>query len=209
MSGNHVFWSHRLTPALRRRVEIAEAVAIEAQYRVHTEQALDLVAALAPRTPFDEAIDRYLEIMDLRDEHAETVRVHALASLAEHAGPANLELDLPDDAAPAEHHIEWKYATPLGAVRFVRRHMRRSAEEDLWTELVVARSEEALILEHVHHAVALIELLDDHVPPTQVLHHFLARLAVPGLRAHSVYQRTLARIADLQLPRTTARVAAD
>jgi len=209
MPSHHALLHHRIPTALRRRVELAEAVAIEAQFSTHAAQALELVSVLAPGLHFDEAIDRYIEIMDLREDDAETVRVRALSMLAETGDANDLEqgfVEQPNNARPS---FEWKYATPLGAVRFVRRHLRRSAAEDLWTEMVAARAEEALILDHIRHALELIDLLADQVPPTHVLHDYLARLEVPALRAHAVYQRTLARIADLELPRVTARATAD
>jgi hypothetical protein len=209
MPQHHTLLHHRIPDALRRRVELAEAVAIEAQFSTHAEQALELVSALAPAVPFDEAIDRYIEIMDLREDDAETVRVRALSMLAAGGSADNLEMQLFEEPADDRPAFEWKYATPIGAVRFVRRHLRRSAAEDLWTEMVAARAEEAVILDHLRHALDLIELLSEHLPPTEVLHDYLARLEVPAQRAHSVYQRTLARIADLELPRIAARTTAD
>ena len=49
-------WFQRLPGEIRRRLEIAEAAAAEARSDTHAQQALNLVAVLAPRMPFDEAV---------------------------------------------------------------------------------------------------------------------------------------------------------
>jgi hypothetical protein len=196
-------WFQRLPTDLRRHVEVAEAAAREGRVRVHAEQAVDLVAVLAPRMPFDEAIDHYIQIMDLGDEDSEVVRTRALVSL----GEADLKRELSHERTRTGWAIDWRYATPLGAVRFVRRQLRRSAEEDLWSELAAARAEEALIREHVRHALVFVDILEEHLPPTQGVSVYLDRLEVPSARAHSVYQRTLAQVAERRLPRLTRRAA--
>lgn len=190
-------WLQRLPAELRRRLELAEAAAREARYATHAAQALDLVAVLAPRMAFDNAVDRYIEIMRLADEDAEIVRNRALVTLADSALAANLV----QERHRAGRGLNWRYATPLGAVRFVRRQMRRSAEEDLWMELAAARAEEAVIRTHVEHALVFAELLDEHAPPPRAVSYYLDRLGVPAARAYAVYQRTLARLAEVQLPR--------
>lgn len=172
------------------------AAAIEARLDVHAEQALDLVAVLATRSPFDEAVKRYTEIMGLTEDDAQIVRTRALVGLAA-SGVAD---ELARERIPTPR-LNWRYATPLGAVRFVRRHLRRSAEEDLLMELAAARAEEALIRTHVRHALGVIELLGDLFPPTRSISVYLEQLQIPSSRARSIYQRTLARVASVELPR--------
>lgn len=190
-------WIQRLSPELRRRLELAEASAREAHSDTHAAQALELVAILAPRMPFDEAVDRYVEIMDLGGEEAELVRNRTLVALS--------DSEVGQELARERHRtglgLNWRYATPLGAVRFVRRQMRRSAEEDLWMELTAARAEEALILTHVRHALNFAHVLEDEAPPPRAVTFYLERLEVPTGRARSVYQRTVAEVARVQLPR--------
>ena len=64
-------WLQRMPPELDRKLERAEALAREALIDVHANLALDLVSILAPRMPFDDAIERYLETMDLDGEEKE------------------------------------------------------------------------------------------------------------------------------------------
>jgi hypothetical protein len=195
-------WFQRLPADLRRRLEIAQAAAEEARLDAHAQQALNLVAVLAPRMPFDEAVERYIDIMDLSGEDAETVHTRSLVALSD----AELGAHLARERHRTGWGLNWRYATPLGAVRFVRRQMRRNAEEDLWLELSAARAEEAVIRTHVRHALVYVEILDEHVPPTRAVSLYLDDLAVPASRARVVYQRVLARVADAELPRVPGPV---
>jgi hypothetical protein len=193
-------WFQRLSGERRRRLELAIAAATEARLDTHALQALNLVAVLAPRMPFDEAVERYVEIMSLSGDHAQIVRNRALVAL----GQAGVAEELAKERK-SSRGLDWRYATPLGAVRFVRRQLRRSAEEDLWMELSAARAEEALIRTHIKHALAFIDILEDQFPPTRAISLYLEQLEVPSTRARAVYQRALARVASAELPRLSPR----
>lgn len=189
-------WFQRLPSDLTRRLERAEASAREARNETHAAQALELVAILAPRIPFDEAVDRYIEIMGLVGDEAEIVRTRALVLLS--------DPQIEDDLASERHRgwsFDWRYATPVGALRYIRRHLRRNAEEDLWMELATARAEEALVRVHVEHALGFAKLLGEEAPPTRGISYYLNQLELPTTRAHAVYQRALAQLAETYLPR--------
>jgi hypothetical protein len=190
-------WTQRLPVDMRRRLELAEAAAIEARSDTHARQALDLVAVLAPRMPFDEAVERYIEVMGLAGDEAEIVHTRTLVAL----GDAGVGDELSRERHRENRRLNWRYATPLGAVRFVRRQMRRSAEEDLWLELSAARAEEAITRTHIRHALVFVDILEDFAPPPRTVALYLDQLAVPSTRARAVYQRTLAHVADDELPR--------
>jgi hypothetical protein len=194
-------WFQGLPAELRRRLELAEAAAREARSETHAEQAVRLVATLAQRLPFDEAVARYIEVVGLSGDEAEVVRTRALAMLNEQQAAGRLASESPEGDGRA---FEWRDLTPRGAVRFVRRRMRRSAEEDLWLEFAAALAEEALIRTHVEHALIFVGLFGREAPPPRSISYFLERLAVPAARARSVYQRALAQIADDYLPRRLA-----
>lgn len=202
MASSVPLWLQRLPGDLKRRLELSEAKAREARMQTHAEQAIELVRVLAPRMPFDEAVDRYIDIMSLGGEEEETVRTRALAMLGDVASRDELARERGQGRA-----FSWKYATPVGALRFIRRQLRRNAEEDLWMELVAARAEEAVIRTHFKHALAYAEILEDHAPPTQSVALYLDRLEIPAMRARSVYQRVLARLAEDHLPRIAEAAA--
>lgn len=170
---------------------------MEARSDTHAQQALNVVAVLSSRMPFDEAVERYVDIMSLAGEEAETVRNRSLVALSD----TGLVADLSRERHRTGWGLNWRYATPLGAVRFVRRQIRRNAEEDLWLELSAARAEEAIVRTHIKHALVFVELLEEIAPPTRAVSLYLDQLEVPSMRARAIYQRVLARVADQELPR--------
>lgn len=194
-------WFQRLPHDLRRRADLAQAAAIEARAETHAQQALHLVAVLAPRMPFDEAVERYIDIMGLSGEEAETVHTRTLVALSD----SEVGIDLARERHRTGWGLNWRYATPLGAVRFVRRQLRRTAEEDLWLELSAARAEEAVLRTHIHHALVFVEIFEDYAPPSRAVSLYLDALEVPAARSRSVYQRALAQVADRILPRLERR----
>lgn len=193
-----VSFLQRMPPELSRKLDRAEALAREALMDTHAELATDLVGILAPRMPFDEAIERYLETMQLEGEEKEAIGTRAVAILDE----SELQEDMAREGTRG-WGWDWRYATPLGVLRYIGRVQKRSNEEELWLELAAARAEEKLVEAHVGFAMQFVELMDehDHADPTRAVAHYLERLDVPDLRARIVYQRVLARLAEEKLPR--------
>lgn len=193
-----VSFLQRMPPELSRRLERAEALAREALLDVHAELATDLVGILAPRMPFDDAIQRYLETMSLEGEEKEAVGTRAVALMDER----EVQEDLAREGTRG-WGWDWRYATPLGVLRYIGRVQKRSNEEELWLELAAARAEEKLVEAHVQFALEFVNLMDehDHADPTRALGHYVERLDVPELRARMVYQRVLSRLAEDLLPR--------
>jgi len=191
-------FTQRLPAELARKLDRTEAAAREALIDVHANLALDLVAILAPRMPFDEAIDRYIETMALDGDEAEPIGTRAVALMDER--------EVSEDLAREGHRgwgWDWRYATPMGALRYIRRHKQRSDEESLWLELAAARAEETLVTAHIRFAMEFVELMEQHqhADPSRAVAHYVERLDLPELRARMVYQRALARLADDLLPR--------
>lgn len=193
-----VSFLQRMPPELARKLDRAEALARETLLDTHADLATDLVGILAPRMPFDEAIERYLESMQLDGEEKEMIGTRAVAILD--------DTELREDMAREGTRgwgWDWRYATPLGVLRYMGRVQKRSSQEQLWLELAAARAEERLVDAHVRFALQFVEMMDehDHADPTRAVAHYLERLDVPELRARIVYQRALARMAQAMLPR--------
>jgi hypothetical protein len=186
-----LLWHQRLPDETERALERAEAAAHEEMVEVHARLACDLVGILAPRMPFDEAIDRYLESMALEGEEAEAVGSRAVTLLDEQ----EIQEDLAREGTRG-WGFDWRYATPLGALRFIQRQRKRSAEEQLWLELAAARAEEKLADAHAARAREFVEILTDEVDPATAVEHYVERLRLPEIRARIVYQRVLARLAE-------------
>ncbi|HEV7587789.1 MAG TPA: hypothetical protein VGO40_06630 [Longimicrobium sp.] len=189
-------WHQRLPEEIDRKLERAEAFAREDMVETHAQLASDLVGILAPRMPFDEAIDRYLESMGLEGEDAEAVGSRAVAMLDER----EIREDLAREGTRG-WGFDWRYATPLGALRFIQRQRKRSAEEQLWLELAAARAEERIADAHARHAQGFVDVLEEEVDPTRAVELYVERLNLPETRARIVYQRVLARLAESLLPR--------
>lgn len=188
----------RMPPELSRKLDRAEALAREALMDTHAALATDLVGILAPRMPFDEAIERYLESMALEGEEKEAIGTRAVAILDE----GDLQEDMAREGTRG-WGWDWRYATPLGVLRYIGRVQKRSNEEELWLELAAARAEETLVEAHIRFAMQFVELMDEHnhADPTRAVAHYIERLDVPELRARIVYQRVMARLAEDLLPR--------
>jgi len=197
-------WHQRLPEEIDRKLERAEAFAREEMVETHAELASDLVGILAPRMPFDEAIDRYLESMGLEGEDAEAVGSRAVAMLDER----EIREDLAREGTRG-WGFDWRYATPLGALRFIQRQRKRSAEEQLWLELAAARAEERIADAHAKHAQVFVDVLEEEVDPTRAVELYVERLNLPETRARIVYQRVLARLAESLLPRLNEDAAAE
>jgi hypothetical protein len=197
MSPNLPIWLQRLPNEVGRQLELAVAAAAEARLDTHAQEALNVVAVLANRVSFDHAVERYIDVMGLGGDEAQIVQTRALVLL----GQTGVAQELATREHRSSPRLNWRYATPLGAVRFVRRQLRRNAEEDYWMELSAARAEEALVRTHIKHALLFVEILEEYYPPTRSVTFYLDQLAVPSARSRSVYQRTLARIATAELPR--------
>ena len=197
-------WLQSVPQEVQRRLDRAEALAREEMVDTHARLARDLVTVLAPRMPFDEAIARYIEIMGLDGEDAEVVGTHAVNLLD--------DADVRDDLAREGHRgwgFDWRYATPLGALRYIRRQRKRSGEEQLWMELAAARSEEVVADMHMRHALGFVEILGNEADPSRAVSLYADRLELPDIRARIVYQRVMAHLADKLLPRLHEAARAD
>jgi len=196
MASPVTLWLQGVSQDIQRRLDRAEALAREELVETHARLARDLVTVLAPRMAFDEAVDRYIEIMDLEGEDAEVVGTRAVALLN--------DTEVREDLAREGHRgwgFDWRSATPLGALRYIRRQRKRSGEEQLWMELAAARSEEAIAEMHTRHALTFVELLGDEADPSRAVSLYVDRLDLPEIRARLVYQRVMAQLADVLLPR--------
>ena len=191
-----------LPESVRRRVEVATAMAWEALIDTHTQQALDFVNLLEGRLTLEEALTRYLREMDVTEAIASAVRTRVLIELEQpdHSKP-HLQVHEAEEPAPEEDDEGWRRFRPDVMVRGVRERQRRNEETDRWIELSIARSEEAIILTHIDNAITFVALLDEHLIMSRAVQQYLAAVALTGGRSQSVFQRTMARLAEVHLPR--------
>lgn len=81
-------FARKLAPDVEQRLRLAQARADEAIVRVHVENALLFIDALAPDVPFERAIDVYVREMSVAEPLASVVLTRALVALGEGLVPS-------------------------------------------------------------------------------------------------------------------------
>lgn len=192
--------------SVRRQVDMAAATAWEALVDSHTSHALRFLALTADRMDFDEALDRYLDELDVHEPMASAVRSRVLIALesalrnaperAPTRSPDRLDRDRPD-AADGRGLRRFR---PDVLVKGIADKVRESGEVDESIRLAVARAEEGVIRAHVENAVEFVAVLRGHEPLHEAVDDYLELMRVSGGRAQSVHQRTMAHLAEIYLP---------
>jgi hypothetical protein len=194
----------RIPESVRRQSERAAAASWEAVVDAHAEHAARFVALMSERLASDQAVDRYLSEMDVRDPMAAAIRSRVLIRLEDLPAPApetdDAEVDesRPDDGSPTAGRL--KRFRPDVVAKGIARKVRESDAVDQWVRLSIARAEEGVLLAHIDNAVALTAILADHQPLDEAVEDYIDLMRITGGRAQSVYQRTMARLANMHLP---------
>jgi hypothetical protein len=182
---------------MRRRVELAIAVAQERLLSTHVDHALRLIQLVGDHVPFENALLIYTRLLRLSDDEARVITTRALAILGEqsHAAPEYTESTL-DAAEPREDE------TSRSFLRNMRQRLRGRVKDDLrrWVELSAARTEVAILNAHVENALHFAEMLDKEQPNAEAVEIYLDALEVRESVAEVTYYLALARIADEELP---------
>lgn len=201
------FPTRRLPDSVRRRLEVATAMAWEALVESHVAHAVQFVRLLRENMPLADIVSRYIVEMDLGDSMATAVRTRVLVNIEENQGVQDAQQTLPlhgdGGGAPAAEEAEgWRRFRPDVMVRGVMQRQRRNDEVEGWILLAIARAEEGVITSHVDNAITFAALLEEHLPLSRAVQHYLTAVSLSGGRAQAVYQRTMARLADVHLPHT-------
>jgi 3-oxoacyl-(acyl-carrier-protein) synthase len=194
---------------MRRRLEVATAMAWEALTDTHSRESLNFIDLMNGRLTFEEALVRYLREMDMNETVASAVRTRALVALEDRPA-AQPKLQLHDEAgvelvAEEEDDEGWRRFRPDVMVRGVFERQKRNEETDRWIELAIARAEEAVIKTHIDNAITFAALLDDHAPMGRAVQAYIGSVQLTGGRSQSVFQRTMAKLAEVHLPSPTQR----
>jgi hypothetical protein len=192
--------TRRLPDTVRRRLEIATAMAWESLVETHVEQATRFVHLLGERLPLEETLTRYLLEMDMGDSMASAVRTRVLVTQESEDTLAEAADD-PSTTKALEEEEGWRRFRPDVMMRGVLERQRRNDETEHWIQLALARAEEKLITTHVDNAITFAALLEEHLPVDRGVQQYLDAVALTGSRAQAVVQRTMARLADVHLPR--------
>ena len=192
----------RMPESVRRQIEVASASAWEDLVEVHASHALRFVALVSVRMPFDEAVSRYLAEMDVRDPMASSIRSRVLIALED----AHLEHEeqpgtgVFDRAEGGEDGDGLRRFRPDVLMKGIARKVRATEEAEQWVALFIARAEEAVLRAHIDNAVQFAEILRTEATLSEAVEDYIELLRLTGGRAQAVFQRTMARLADLHLP---------
>jgi hypothetical protein len=195
-----------LGESMRRKLEVASAMAWEALVDTHVEQATHFVALLSDYLPLEEALPRYLREADLGETMATAIRTRVLMRFEEQDGS---ESPVPASTYPARPAARPVAASDDGwallrqsqrVVEGVRLRQRRNEEMDRIILLALARAEENLIRTHVENAIGFVALLQEQLSLDRSVQQYLGAVGLAGGRAQAVFQRTMAKLADVHLP---------
>ena len=193
------FSSRDLSETMRRRIELAIAVAQEKLLSTHVDHALRLIQLVGQQVPFENALGIYTRLLRLSDDEARVITTRALAILGEQSSDApDYSRAALDTAEPPASDNE----SSRSFLRNMRQRLRGRVKDDLrrWVELSAARTEVALLNTHVDNAVNFVELLEQEMASAEAVDLYLDALEVRESVAEVAYYLVLARIADEELP---------
>lgn len=212
------FYPRRVPDSVHRRVEVATAMAWESLVDAHTAHALDFMVLLAGRLEMQDALNRYVREVGVIEPMSTAVRTRVLVALEdEESAGRRVQLHEAEVAATeaaheaaaeqeAERRVEeegerWRRLTPRALVSGVRERQRSRDETERLVLLAMARAEEDVIGTHVDHAITFAALLEPFMGLDRAVKEYIHVVGLGGPRAQAVFQRTMARLADVHLPR--------
>jgi hypothetical protein len=193
------FASRDISEPMRRRVELAVAVAQERLLSTHVNHALGLIQLVGDQVPFENALNIYTRMLRLSDDESRVITTRALAILGERAAKTE---DWPEFAAAPETPPQNGETARRKFMDQFRQRLRGRVKDDLrrWVELVAARTEIAILNTHVENSMNFVELLEKEAPFSEAVELYLEALEVRESIAEVAYYMALARLADQHLP---------
>ena len=175
---------------------MASALAWEALVETHVAHAFQFIGLMDDYSPLEDALSRYLLEMDIGESMAQAIRTRVLVGIEDEP----LEPEMGPEAPADDDEDGWRRFRPDVVMKGVRERQRRQDEADTLVELALARAEEAVITTHVENAITFAALLDEHLPLAGAVQNYLGAVDLAGGRAQAVFQRTMARLAEVHLP---------
>lgn len=197
----------KLPEAVRHRLEVAAAMAWEALVDAHIAEALEFITLFENRMTLEESLTRYIREMDMGDTMGSAVRTGVLVTIEANVGreaqpvPIRSGEDAGETDVEADDEDGWRRFRPDVVMRGVFERQREKEEIERLVELAIARAEEAVITTHVDNAITFAALLEDSGSLSKGVEQYIAALHVVGGRGQAVLQRTMARLAEVHLPR--------
>lgn len=177
-------------------------MAWEALVDGHVSQALEFIALFDGKLSLEDALNRYIREMDMGETMASAVRTRVLITFEDDDRQTET-LPIHETDEQEDDEGSWKRFRPDVVMRGVIERQQRREEVERLLELAIARAEEQTIKTHVDNAITFAALLENEGPLSRGVEHYIAALNVHGGRGQSVLQRTMARLAEVHLPRKT------
>lgn len=198
------FSSNDLSESIRRRIELAVAVAQERLLATHVRHALGLIQLVGDQVPFENALAIYTRMLRLSEDEARVITTRALATLGEQGVRGEVWPELSAAQAPAEREPRKSF------MNLMRSRLRGRVNDELrrQVELAAARTEIAILHTHVENALQFVELLEQEMPFIEAVELYLDALQVRDSIAEVTAYMALARLADEHLPAAAAPVDA-
>ena len=194
------FASKDLSEPLRRRVDLAIAVAQERLLSTHVNHALGLIQLVGDQVPFENALNIYTRMLRLSDDEARVITTRALAILGERAAQTE---EWPEFASEAPSAPTQNGETARRKfMNTFRARLRGRVQEDLrsWVELAAARTEIAILDTHVDNAMNFVDLLGSQLSFNESVELYLEALEVRESIAEVAYYMALTRLSEEHLP---------
>ncbi|MGQ0560523.1 MAG: hypothetical protein ACT443_01460 [Gemmatimonadota bacterium] len=193
------FASKDLSEPLRRRVELAIAVAQERLLSTHVNHALGLIQLVGDQVPFENALNIYTRMLRLSDDEARVITTRALAILGARAAETEEWPEFASDTAAPPANGETARRKFMNTFR---QRLRGRVKDDLrrWVELAAARTEIAILDTPVDNALNFVDLLGSELTFNEGVELYLEALEVRESIAEVAYYMALTRLSEQFLP---------
>ena len=194
----------RLSPALRRQLEVAAAVASEDVVQMHAARALELVELANERVTAPRMLLIYARVHYLDGQTAQTIAPRVLATLGQRAVETGALVQ-----AWREDEEEEVFGDSRSLLRVIRERLRGRIHHDLrrWIELHSGEVQVALLELHTTHALRFLQILDGECPTHAAVDTYARMLGVRETHRTALYHNVLARLAAAELPRPRQQMA--
>ncbi|HEU4762755.1 MAG TPA: hypothetical protein VFS74_10590 [Gemmatimonadales bacterium] len=183
----------RVPETVRVDFDVVIARAWQALAQTHEEAAVTFVRRLSPRIGTDAALQRYFREVAVPLEMREAVRTGALLALT------------PEERRRAgDDGVEsWNFMRPDQLVGAVRRRSRFVEETTLALRLAAAAADELVTITHVRMALETAHVMSAALPVDEAVMHYIRAFDLSNTMAQVVFQRAMARLADLDIQVTS------
>lgn len=179
----------RVPETVRVDFDVVLARAWEALTQTHEDELVTFVRRLSPRIGTASAMQRYFREVAVPLQMRETVRARALLALT----PEERRRTADDGSDP------WNLLRPDQLVGAVRRRTRFVEETTLALRLAAAAADESVTATHVRMALEAAHVMAPAVALDEAVMHYIRAFDLANATAQVVFQRAMARLADLEI----------